>query len=245
MNIIDIIQSIWIMTLLSLAYQDQWYSQRLYKRFKCQHYDKQWLADIIQQRHVSVDLDARIMVSASWIHVKLVWQSCVHNLAVSQASSGVSPMLQWVDKRIISNRQCSQTFGSNVVISSTMCGIGWKSDSQTTCNGDSGSANHNVHLSGGILFRFLFSWSPCRWSIGHRRRRRLDTNRHRFICIKSRMWVRWPSWVCSDYSILELGINQYWYGNSHILNRKFAVFELHLRCVSCIQKFEIKLREKK
>lgn len=47
-------------------------------------------------------------------------------------------MLQWVDKRIISNRQCAETFGTNVVVPSTMCGVGWHSGSQTTCNGDSG-----------------------------------------------------------------------------------------------------------
>lgn len=57
------------------------------------------------------------------------------NFVVSQA---LSPELQWVHKRIISNGQCTKTYGPSVVLMSTMCTIGWDYNEQSTCNGDSG-----------------------------------------------------------------------------------------------------------
>lgn len=65
---------------------------------------------------------------------------------VQAGSGGVSPLLKWVDKRIITNRQCSQTFGSRVIIPSTMCGIGWEYDGQSTCNGDSGILSYLLEI---------------------------------------------------------------------------------------------------
>lgn len=65
---------------------------------------------------------------------------------VQAGSGGVSPLLKWVDKRIITNRQCTQTFGSKVVIPSTMCGIGWEFDGQSTCNGDSGILSYLLEI---------------------------------------------------------------------------------------------------
>lgn len=50
----------------------------------------------------------------------------------------MSQELQWVDKRIISNGQCTQTYGPAVVLRSTVCTIGWEQSEQSTCNGDSG-----------------------------------------------------------------------------------------------------------
>lgn len=79
---------------------------------------------------------------------------------VMAVSSVAPPMLQWVDKRIISNRQCLQTFGSSVVISSTMCGVGWDSNSHTTCNGDSGKCQHRYHVWCDAKHSFLPTGGP-------------------------------------------------------------------------------------
>jgi len=50
----------------------------------------------------------------------------------------LSTDLNWVDKRIISNDQCSRSYGPTVVLPSTLCTLGWENNSQSTCNGDSG-----------------------------------------------------------------------------------------------------------
>lgn len=50
----------------------------------------------------------------------------------------VSPTKNWVHIRVISNAQCMATYGPNVVIGSTVCGVGWDAPNQSTCNGDSG-----------------------------------------------------------------------------------------------------------
>lgn len=55
-----------------------------------------------------------------------------------ESGSTLSSKLNWVDKRIITNDQCAEIFGPKIVISSTMCGIGWDNDGQSTCSGDSG-----------------------------------------------------------------------------------------------------------
>ncbi|XP_001845462.2 collagenase [Culex quinquefasciatus] len=50
----------------------------------------------------------------------------------------VSPTKNWVNIRIISNAQCMLTYGPSVVVGSTVCGLGWDHNAQSTCNGDSG-----------------------------------------------------------------------------------------------------------
>jgi len=53
-------------------------------------------------------------------------------------SQALSTDLNWVDKRIITNDQCSRSYGPQVVIPSTLCTLGWDYNTQSTCNGDSG-----------------------------------------------------------------------------------------------------------
>lgn len=50
----------------------------------------------------------------------------------------LSTELNWVDKRIISNDQCTRSYGPSIVLPSTLCTLGWDNNSQSTCNGDSG-----------------------------------------------------------------------------------------------------------
>jgi secreted trypsin-like serine protease len=49
-----------------------------------------------------------------------------------------SDQLRYTTVRIITNAVCQQTFGTNVVIASTICAVGDPSTSQSTCSGDSG-----------------------------------------------------------------------------------------------------------
>lgn len=39
---------------------------------------------------------------------------------------------------MISNDQCTRSYGPSVVLPSTLCTLGWENNSQSTCNGDSG-----------------------------------------------------------------------------------------------------------
>ncbi|XP_065081125.1 collagenase-like [Ochlerotatus camptorhynchus] len=52
--------------------------------------------------------------------------------------SGVSPTLNYVGIRVISNAQCMLVYGSAVIVPSTICGLGADANNQSTCNGDSG-----------------------------------------------------------------------------------------------------------
>lgn len=53
-------------------------------------------------------------------------------------TQALSTDLNWVDKRIISNEQCTRSYGPTIVLPSTLCTLGWENNSQSTCNGDSG-----------------------------------------------------------------------------------------------------------
>lgn len=70
-------------------------------------------------------------------------------------STALSDTLNWVEKRIVSNAQCTQTYGPSVILSSTMCAIGWDFNGQSTCNGDSGGPlvidDGGVYLQIGIV----------------------------------------------------------------------------------------------
>lgn len=48
----------------------------------------------------------------------------------------LSTDLNWVDKRIISNDQCTRSYGPSIVLPSTLCTLGWENNSQSTCNGN-------------------------------------------------------------------------------------------------------------
>lgn len=70
-------------------------------------------------------------------------------------SKSLSETLNWVEKRIIANDQCSQTYGPTVILPSTMCAIGWQNNDESTCNGDSGGPlaidDGGVHVQIGIV----------------------------------------------------------------------------------------------
>jgi secreted trypsin-like serine protease len=51
-------------------------------------------------------------------------------------NGGVSPNLMWVELPIITNAVCAQTFGTNIIIASTICARA--PAGRGTCNGDSG-----------------------------------------------------------------------------------------------------------
>ncbi|XP_058815082.1 collagenase-like [Topomyia yanbarensis] len=59
-------------------------------------------------------------------------------VASDAPGSGVSPTKNWVNIRIISNGQCQGVYGPDVIVGSTICGLGADFDSQSTCSGDSG-----------------------------------------------------------------------------------------------------------
>nr|CAD7429932.1 unnamed protein product [Timema monikensis] len=52
------------------------------------------------------------------------------------ASSGISPNLNFVNLNIITNTVCARTYGTAVIITSTICSLG--ANGRSTCNGDSG-----------------------------------------------------------------------------------------------------------
>nr|CAD7606072.1 unnamed protein product [Timema genevievae] len=55
---------------------------------------------------------------------------------VSDTSSGISPNLNFVNLNIITNTVCARTYGTAVIVSSTICSLG--TNGRSTCNGDSG-----------------------------------------------------------------------------------------------------------
>lgn len=67
----------------------------------------------------------------------------------------MSETLNWVEKRLISNEQCIETYGAKVIQSTTMCAIGWDQSNQSTCNGDSGGPlvidDGGVYLQIGVV----------------------------------------------------------------------------------------------
>ncbi|XP_058450967.1 collagenase-like [Malaya genurostris] len=68
--------------------------------------------------------------------------------------SGVSDTLNWVNIRIISNDQCQGVYGPDVIVGSTICGLGADADNQSTCSGDSGGPlviDENGRLQIGVV----------------------------------------------------------------------------------------------
>nr|CAD7410268.1 unnamed protein product [Timema poppensis] len=55
---------------------------------------------------------------------------------VSDTSSGISPNLNFVNLNIITNTVCARTYGTAVIVTSTICSLG--ANGRSTCNGDSG-----------------------------------------------------------------------------------------------------------
>ena len=53
-------------------------------------------------------------------------------------TGGTAQSLMWTNLRIISNEQCAKIYGTSIIVSSTLCALGYDSDNQSTCNGDSG-----------------------------------------------------------------------------------------------------------
>lgn len=66
------------------------------------------------------------------------WQSIVSGWGATAPDGGVSLTLNWVHKRVISNAQCLSIFGGAVVVDHVVCGMGYNSEFQSHCGGDSG-----------------------------------------------------------------------------------------------------------
>ena len=52
----------------------------------------------------------------------------------------VSRDLRWTRVQVISNEECAQSFGSEIVVPTTVCAISVFNMGQNTCGGDSGGA---------------------------------------------------------------------------------------------------------
>lgn len=65
-------------------------------------------------------------------------QARVSGWGATGAGTGVSPILNWVYKRVISNTQCAQIYGGAVVVGHVVCALGYDSVYQAHCGGDSG-----------------------------------------------------------------------------------------------------------
>lgn len=139
-------------------------------QFDCRRWHRQLVENFTPIRHVFVDMDEHRMVSSTFhsISSRFSLNSMLSIFAKdtidgSQASS-LSSKLNWVDKRIISNERCVETFGPKIVISSTICGIGWENDGQNTCNGDSGKTLISVYVWHWFTFIAYFSLQVVHWS---------------------------------------------------------------------------------
>lgn len=70
----------------------------------------------------------------------------------------VSNVLNYVLMRVISNSECTATYGSTVIVNAVLCAKGWSSNNQNACLGDSGGplvlteANNIVTQIGVVSF---------------------------------------------------------------------------------------------
>jgi secreted trypsin-like serine protease len=62
----------------------------------------------------------------------------VSGWGATTSGGGVSNTLNYVDKRVISNTECAAIFGTAVVVSHVVCGLGYDAPNQSHCGGDSG-----------------------------------------------------------------------------------------------------------
>lgn len=138
-SIRTIIRTIWTLTLPSSNCRDCCSSQRTFSRSECPRWRSTCQECWARLWHVSAAMVACPMVSVQRSpferNQKFEYVCPFGRYAESQA---LSPELQWVDKRIISNSQCTRTYGPSVVLMSTVCTIGGQYNEQGTCNGDSG-----------------------------------------------------------------------------------------------------------
>lgn len=116
--------------------RNRWNSLHAFKPSVCQRWPNQFPVHFTRAWLVFVDMDELLMVSVFFL---LSLSSSFDFSACAFADSqDLSTDLKWVDKRIISNSQCTKTYGPAVVLMSTVCTIGWDYNGQSTCNGDSG-----------------------------------------------------------------------------------------------------------
>lgn len=76
----------------------------------------------------------------------------------SDNATQVSSVLNYVLMRVISNSECTATFGTTVIVNTVLCAKGWSSNNQNACLGDSGGplvlieANNIVTQIGVVSF---------------------------------------------------------------------------------------------
>lgn len=65
-------------------------------------------------------------------------QTIVSGFGLTENGGQLPNSLNWMHARVISNVECASTFGTSIVVPSTLCAHGWDHKQQSTCNGDSG-----------------------------------------------------------------------------------------------------------
>lgn len=69
----------------------------------------------------------------------LDWQSTVSGWGATGPGTGVQTLLRWVHMRVISNAQCADVYGHDVVVGHVVCALGYTTPTnQGHCGGDSG-----------------------------------------------------------------------------------------------------------
>lgn len=64
----------------------------------------------------------------------------VSGFGLTRDGGAISNALYWFEANPISNSDCENVYGPDIVINSTMCAFGWNNQNESICNGDSGGA---------------------------------------------------------------------------------------------------------
>lgn len=134
----------------------------------------------------------------------------------SDNSTVVSPTLNYVSMRVISNLECSNVFGSKIVTNNVICARGSDGTNRNAClGGKCGQFSCIVNLTISSLFpRFRRTFS-------HRRRQRcLYTDRHRFLRQQSRLHLRWSIWLHTRRTLRRLDIANHTHPNKNLKSDK-------------------------
>ena len=83
----------------------------------------------------AVRLPALSQINSSFVN----YQMAVSGFGrTSDDATQVSSVLNYVLMRVISNSECTSTYGSTVIVNAVLCAKGWSSNNQNACLGDSG-----------------------------------------------------------------------------------------------------------